>query len=419
MSDEDDAPAPAPRLLPGKPSAAWEGIRFGAILAAAAGGAFVLVRLLNEVQGPLTWVVIGLLIAVALSPVVDKIAHRLHVPRGVAVTAVLLVSAAAMVLMVVGLAPRAVDKAQEFTDELPELVDGLRDLPIVGKQIEPDTADRLTNWLEELPDRLGTDEDALARGFQTISDGLVVAGEILLVMIVALIDGRRLARWTRSQLPEDRQDQATTIGSIASDIVGRYFAGSLIIAVLNGTLLFIVGLVLGVPLIPFVAVWALVTNLIPQIGGFLGGSVFVVLALSQGVTTGLIALVWFLFYQQVENHFLQPAIVGEAVDISPAGTMLAALVGGAALGVPGAMVAIPFVGTVKAIYLARNPGRTRPKPGPSPRDRLRSRVKRLRLRSRSVETLGSPDGAATETIVTVETVQVDEIDAPSEREASR
>lgn len=383
MSRTGEPPASAdgsrsPSRPPAPPTAAGEGLRFGVLLAIAGGGALVLVRLLNEVRGPLTWVVIGLLIAVALNPVVDRIAERLRVPRGAAVALVLLLTAAVLVLMVVGLAPRAVDKAREFTDDLPKIVDGLRDLPLIGDRIAPDTGDRLTRWLEELPDRLGTDEGALARGFQTISDGLVVAGEIFLVMIVTLIDGRRLASWAREQLPEERRAEATSFAAIASDIVGRYFAGSLIVAVLNGTLIFIIGLALGVPLAPFIAVWAMVTNLIPQIGGFLGGSVFVVLGVTQGVTTGLICLVWFLFYQQFENHVLQPAIVGEAVDISPAGTMVAALVGGAALGVPGAMVAIPFVGTVKAIYLARHPERARPAVAASRSNRLLARLRRRR-----------------------------------------
>jgi predicted PurR-regulated permease PerM len=385
-ADGSRTPAPATSSA----GAAGDGIRFGVLLAIAAGGALVLVRLLDEVRGPLTWVVIGLLIAVALNPIVERIAARLRVPRGVAVALVLLLTAAVLVLMVVGLAPRAVEKAGEFTDDLPKIVDGLRDLPLIGDRIAPDSADRLTRWLEGLPDRLGTDEDALARGFQTISDGLVVAGEIFLVMIVTLIDGRRLASWAREQLPEERREQATSFATIASDIVGRYFAGSLIIAVLNGTLIFIIGLALGVPLAPFIAVWAMVTNLIPQIGGFLGGSVFVVLGVTQGVGVGLACLAWFLFYQQLENHVLQPAIVGEAVDISPAGTMVAALVGGAALGVPGAMVAIPFVGTIKAIYLARHPDRARPAAPPSRSSRLLARLRRRRGTAPGANTVAKP-----------------------------
>ena len=133
--------------------------------------------------------------------------------------------------------------------------------------------------------------------------------------------------------------------------VGRYFAGSLLIAVLAGCGILIVGLLAGVPLAPVAAAWVMVTNLIPQVGGFLGGALFVLLGATQGPTTLLICLAWILVYQQFENHVLQPVIVGEAVDLSPPVTMIAALVGASAFGVPGALVAIPVIGTVKAIAI--------------------------------------------------------------------
>ena len=66
---------------------------------------------------------------------------------------------------------------------------------------------------------------------------------------------------------------------------------------------------------------------------------------------GLIVLVLVVGYMNTENYVITPAIVGQAVDLSPPVTMLAALVGGAAGGVPGALAATPLVGTVKAVYL--------------------------------------------------------------------
>ena len=59
----------------------------------------------------------------------------------------------------------------------------------------------------------------------------------------------------------------------------------------------------------------------------------------------------FLGYQQFENNVVSPAIVGSAVNLTPPTTMLAALVGGAAAGVPGALVATPLLGAAKALYL--------------------------------------------------------------------
>ena len=111
-------------------------------------------------------------------------------------------------------------------------------------------------------------------------------------------------------------------------------------------------LALGVPLAPLIAVWVAITNPIPQIGGFLGGVVFVLLAVTQGAVVGLIALAIFLVYQQLENHVLQPLIIGRAVRLSPPATMVAALVGVAAGGLVGGLFAIPLLGATKAIYLS-------------------------------------------------------------------
>ena len=64
----------------------------------------------------------------------------------------------------------------------------------------------------------------------------------------------------------------------------------------------------------------------------------------------------------LENHLIQPAIVGRSVDLTPPTTMVAAFVGAAVIGVPGALVATPFVGAAKAIYLEVR-GRTKPSRG--------------------------------------------------------
>jgi predicted PurR-regulated permease PerM len=143
------------------------------------------------------------------------------------------------------------------------------------------------------------------------------------------------------------------VGRIVYQSFGSYFAGSLFVAVLNGLVILSTGLLLGVPLAPIAAIWSTLTNFIPQIGGFLGGSFLVLLALTESPVTALIAGIVFLAYQQFENNVVQPAIVGSAVNLSPPATMLAALVGGAAAGVPGALVATPLLGAAKALYLVR------------------------------------------------------------------
>ena len=158
---------------------------------------------------------------------------------------------------------------------------------------------------------------------------------------------------------------------------GSYFGGSVTVAVLMGIFVLILGLVFGVPLAPVAAIWAMITNPIPQVGGFLGGAFVTVLALSVSVPTGLAVGLLYVLYMNFENHVLQNAIIGEAVDLSPPTTMIAALVGGAVAGVPGALVATPVVGATKRLYFEIRRGEV-PEAGDSPSiaDRIRHMVGR-------------------------------------------
>ena len=194
----------------------------------------------------------------------------------------------------------------------------------------------------------------------------------LMVTVALLLDGQRLLGIVRDAMPRRRQDQAEKVGGLLYRIVGRYFAGSLLVALCAATGILIVGLTLRIPLAPLAALWVMFTNLIPQIGGLLGGVPFVLLGLSRSPLTGVVCLVWFLGYQQFENHLLQPAIVGQAVNLSPPVTMMAALIGGSTAGVPGALVAVPVAGLVKAVYLELRGAPT----APTDQRRVASRIVR-------------------------------------------
>jgi predicted PurR-regulated permease PerM len=157
----------------------------------------------------------------------------------------------------------------------------------------------------------------------------------------------------------------------------QYFGGSLAVAALMGIVVLALCLIFGVPLAPLAAIWATITDLIPQVGGFLGGALLGVLALTQGPVVFVVVVGLYILYMNLENHVISPAIVGKAVDVTPATTMLAALVGGAAAGVPGALVATPLVGALKQLYMQLRWGQ---QPFESQRPSLRSRFGKLRRR---------------------------------------
>ncbi len=325
-------------------------------------GAFValvaLTGLVRSAPRTLSTIVVAGLIAMALSPLVRLIERGVgRERRGIAVAIVL----TGLVLLVVAgtllLAPRAIRQAQQLTVEAPEVVAGLRDLPFVGPDLARANApERVEQWIEELPGRLGGDAAPIARAGRSFLDGLLAAVATLLLTTALLVDGPRLGRRVRALVPPSQLPHLERASRLAYAIVGRYIAGSILVSGLAGVLVLIAGLLLGVPLTPLLAIWVALWDLVPQIGGAVGGIPFVLFGLTRGVGVGLACMVLFFVYQQVKHQVLGPVLIGHAVKLSPPATMIAALIGISAGGVVGGLVAVPVAGAAKAIYVELRAG---------------------------------------------------------------
>lgn len=298
----------------------------------------------------ITRIGIGVLVALALDPLTDSIQERFHVRRGwaVAIVGALVLVLAALLVGVLG--PKAVEQARQFSDELPATIDELEELPLIGGYLrDNEVADRAQEWVRDLPRRFS--DERVAATARTLVSSIASIAIVSVIAITVLIDGENLIGRVRRLLSERHRAAADEAGRVVYRTLGRYVGGSITVAVMMGLFVLTLGLVLGIPLIPLAAIWAMLTDLIPQVGGFLGGSFLVLLALTESPTTAIVAGAAFVLYMNIENHLIQPAIVGRSVDLTPPTTMVAAFVGGAVAGVPGALVATPLAGAAKAIYL--------------------------------------------------------------------
>ncbi len=312
--------------------------------------ALVVLGIFRAAPHELTVIGVGVLLGLALDPVLRAVQHRFSCSR--AVGTMIVGAGFAIVLggIVIFLAPQAAQQASEFADELPATIEEFYSWPIIGQRLEDaDAIGKVEQFVDDLPSQI--DADSITDIGGRVLGGLSAALMVLIIANAVLLDGEALVARFRRAIPNEHQERADEIGRIVYRSVARYFAGSVSVALLNGAVILTAGLVLGIPLAPLAGVWAAVTNLIPQIGGFLGGSFFVLLSVTQGAVPGLIAAVIFVVYQQIENNVIAPTVIGKAIDLTPPTTMLAALIGGAAAGVPGALVATPLIGAVKSVWL--------------------------------------------------------------------
>ena len=325
----------------------------------------VSVWFVRSIPRTLTLTAIASLLAFALIPVVEALRRRTGWRRRYAAAAVLVSAGVIAVSTIVLVTVPTINQVRGFNKDIPKTVDQLGDLPIIGPRLrEADASKKVRQWLDDFPKRLDVNSTPIAHAAGTVADGLVATAFALLLAIALVLDGERLVAMGRRLVPPKRRPDADRIGRLVYDIVGRYIAGTLFQAALAGVVILVASLALGVPLAPLLAVWVAICNPMPQIGGFLGALPFVALGLTRSAVTGVICLIVFLVYQQTENHLLQPMIIGRAVRLTPPSTMVAALIGVAAGGVVGGMLAIPMLGATKAIYLAlRSPELEVPTPG--------------------------------------------------------
>ncbi len=362
--------------------------RSAALACAGVIGLVAVFAVVSATSRTLTFVVIGALLALALDPLVDRVQESVGLRRGVAVGLVLAAFFTSITVVALLVGPETSRQARTLSEDLPEVVDQLTELPLVGDTLaRNDVPDKVEDWLNNLPEALaGRDADIGDRA-ESILSGLLAAMATGLVVISLLLDGDRLVGAVQRLTPERHRPRVDRTGRQFYEIVGKYFAGSLFVALLHGLYVLSIGLILGVPLAPLLGLWAAVVSLIPQIGGALAGAPFVLLGFTESATTGVICLIAFVLYLNFENHILSPIIVGEAVDLSAPTTMVGAIVGASVAGVPGALVAVPLLGAGKAIYLeATGQDRTKPRTSRSVVDRVRARFRRRTETPQGAET---------------------------------
>ena len=295
------------------------------------------------------WIVVGLILALGIDRPVSFVERHARIPR-------ILVLFIAMAMVVVAgtvafraTAPQATRSSAALVDDAPEVVASLQNLPIIGPILEnADASSRVEEAIRDLPDRIG-DSRIIERASSIAGDGVVGIFWTIVILLSALVDGPRLTRAITAKIPVQHRRQSVRLARAGQQAIARYAAGSALVATLNGIMVLTGALLLGVPLAPVLALWALAWNFVPQIGGFMGGTPFVLLAFGEGAAKGVIAFVVFIVYQNIENHLIQPTVIGRSIDLPPWLALVSALVGASIGGLVGAVLAVPFVGAVKVM----------------------------------------------------------------------
>jgi predicted PurR-regulated permease PerM len=172
---------------------------------------------------------------------------------------------------------------------------------------------------------------------------------IVFLTFFMLLEGRAWVERFYSLLPASSQPRWRQVGHDIYRTVGGYVTGNILISVIAGAGNTIVLLIMGVPYAVALGLLVAFLDLIPLAGATIAGVIVTAVALLHSVPAGIVVVIFFVVYQQVENHVLQPVIYGRTVQLSPLAVLIAVLVGAELAGVIGALAAIPVAGALQVV----------------------------------------------------------------------
>jgi predicted PurR-regulated permease PerM len=300
----------------------------------------------------ISWIFVAAFVAMALNPAVELLIRR-GLRRGVAVAAVFVLAIVVFGAIAFLLVPPLVGEVIDFVEALPSI---LRD----GEQGRGPLGwfERQFGLVERLENALADGGASAVLGFTTpaVQVAKAIATTVFSLVAVAfltffmLLDGKRWVAGFLDFVPDgSRPRWERSFGGIYRT-VGGYVTGNLLICALAGVVAGTIMSILGVPYAAPLALLAALLNLVPMIGApFAGALIVIVTFASEGVVAGVVVLVVYVVYQQVENHAIQPLVYGRAVKLSPLAVLISVLIGAELGGVLGAIAAIPVGGSISVI----------------------------------------------------------------------
>lgn len=284
----------------------------------------------------------------AIAPTVDKWSR--YMPRSVAALLVFII----VVVVVAGsfslLIPPLIFQARQLSESTPDLVSNLRPF-LQNVSNNQNYAAAIQQSIEALPRQLQSVINEVPTflkgffgGFSTFILGLIMT-------FYLLMEERGLRKFFLSLIPSDQKRPIVEVLSKIGDKLGDWLRGQLLLMLVVGVAVWLGLSAIGVPFALTLGLWAGLTEAIPFLGPFLGAipALFMALTATGSPILIILTIVLFILVQQLEAHILVPKIMQKTMGLSPLIIIIAIVIGGKLLGIPGIIIAVPITATAGVI----------------------------------------------------------------------
>ncbi len=332
---------------------------------------FVAAKIIYRLREVLLIMVVAGFVSIILNPLVVAL-HRWHLRRGWAVAVVTLWAVLVFLGLAVAFGYPLVNGFTHLADRLPTYVkEAEHGKGAIGHLIRRYHVD---SWVKRNAPKLTSFAKNLAKPALSLGKGaatlLFTLFTIFVLVVLLLLEGAKLRVALLRLMSPGRAATYTRVGGEVNRSVTGYILGDLLTSLIAGIVVFVTLVILGVPF-PFLwALWVALVDFLPVIGGAVAGIPTVLFATAHSLTAGIVTLVVFLVYTQIENHVLNPIVMSRTVKINPLLVLLSVLigasigswVGGFFGGFVAALLSIPVAGAIQVVIRELWQATARPTP---------------------------------------------------------
>ena len=310
-----------------------------------------LIALAVAAGGVLVLVFIAILLASALEPVIGVLRDRLPIGRGATILVVYLTFFVTVVGLAFIVVPAAISQGQDIVTGLPATLDSIRSW---SKTVEPAILGQSITRLADSAAKIfasppAPNPDQVVEVGTAAAEAAIAVATLLTLVFFWLLEHARLQRYVLAYFPADNRPGARDIWNEVETRLGLWVRGQLTLmgtmGVATGTAYFL----LGVPGALLLGLIAAITEAIPIVGPLLGAIPAILVASTVSPELALIVAGVYVVIQLIEGSVLVPLVMRNTIGISPLLVMLSLLVGAAAGGLLGALLAVPIVASAEII----------------------------------------------------------------------
>ena len=321
--------------------------------------AYLLGKVVYRLKDVILLILVAAFVTIILNPLVVAL-QRWKIPRrGWAVAVVTLFAVLVFLGLAVAFGYPMAHAITHLSQKLPGYVDAAQHgRGWIGHLV---TRYHISSWVQKNTPKLVTFGEGLTKPALSLGKGAVTLllelFTIFVLTLLLMLEGPKMRRWLLDNMTAERAQRYSRISHEVNRSVTGYMLGNILTSVIAGAVVFVTLLVTGVPF-PFLwALWVALVDFLPMIGGALAGIPTVLFAATHSLTAGIITLVVFLVYTQIENHVLNPVVMSKTVRVNPLLVLLSILIGasigdwiGGTFGAfVAALLAIPAAGALQVV----------------------------------------------------------------------